>query len=246
MSTSGVIRTGLAFAAMLIVAGCSSQPQSDAAGAQRADYVYVTLKTNPAAKPLTTEQHSAAMNGHFANIGRLVAEKKLLIAGPFGKTEQKDPAHQSWRGIFVINEPTVEQARAHVMTDPSVAAGIFELELTPMNASINLRTSLDLEKAMEARNPTPPGKFNIRPYVMITAEDAARTAHALALTPTAGRVVWCARFGTPKAGAGVFILDATDPKAVRDALAAKDAGRFAADPWAATPSLLELPEDCRR
>jgi hypothetical protein len=51
-------------------------------------YVFVILKTGPKAD-LTREESSKLFAGHMANIKRLAAEGKLVVAGPF----QENPDH---------------------------------------------------------------------------------------------------------------------------------------------------------
>ncbi len=62
--------------------------------------------------------------GHMANIEQLVKDDKLHIAGPFG--DKGD-----WRGIFILNVKTMEQAKALVDKDPAVIAGRLKYEIHP-------------------------------------------------------------------------------------------------------------------
>ncbi|HVS31590.1 MAG TPA: YciI family protein, partial [Thermoanaerobaculia bacterium] len=62
--------------------------------------------------------------GHFANIGRLADEGKLAVAGPFGKNDK------SYRGLYIFNVPTIEEAEKLVMLDPAVQEGVFVPDLT--------------------------------------------------------------------------------------------------------------------
>jgi uncharacterized protein YciI len=55
----------------------------------------------------------------MSNMGRLAKEGKLAVAGPFGKNDL------GYRGIFIINSSSVEEAKALVDTDPAVKAGVF-------------------------------------------------------------------------------------------------------------------------
>jgi uncharacterized protein YciI len=59
---------------------------------------------------------------HLANIQRLAALGKLLIAGPF-------PDNGDWRGIFIFKCASLEEAQALVATDPAVQTGRLRVEL---------------------------------------------------------------------------------------------------------------------
>lgn len=54
--------------------------------------------------------------GHFANMGRLAAEKKLALAGPLDGVD-------GWRGLFVLSVADIEEAKALVATDPVIIKG---------------------------------------------------------------------------------------------------------------------------
>lgn len=107
----------------------ASPPPYDAALAERlgADqrgmksYVFVILKTGPKAD-LTREESAKLFAGHMANIKRLAAEGKLVVAGPF----EENPSH--YEGLFVFNVKTVKEAEALLVTDPAVAAGRFSYD----------------------------------------------------------------------------------------------------------------------
>ncbi len=95
------------------------------------NYVFCILKTG--SNTTATEKEKAGyFKGHMENIKRLAAEGKLAIAGPFG------PNDRNYRGIFVFNVATLEEAKALVESDPAVKAKIFEAELTPWYASAAL------------------------------------------------------------------------------------------------------------
>lgn len=95
------------------------------------NYVFCILKTGPNTGA-TKEEKAELFKGHMDNINKLAAEGKLAIAGPFGKNDR------NYRGIFIFNVATVEEAQALVGSDPAVKAGIFEAELTPWYASAAL------------------------------------------------------------------------------------------------------------
>jgi uncharacterized protein YciI len=78
-------------------------------------YVHVVLKTGPNKMPAGTER-DAMFKGHFANIQRLAAEGKLVLAGPFDGVD-------GWRGMFVLAVADIEEAKKLVATDPVIING---------------------------------------------------------------------------------------------------------------------------
>ena len=88
-------------------------------------YVLCILKTGPKDAEIKGDERKKIFEGHFANIGRLADEGKLAVAGPFGKTDK------SYRGLYIFNVATVEEAEKLVVLDPAVKAGVFVPELTP-------------------------------------------------------------------------------------------------------------------
>ena len=61
---------------------------------------------------------------HIANIQRLAAMKKLLVAGPFGD-------NGDLRGIFVLRVASLKEAQDLCATDPMVKSGRLVVELHP-------------------------------------------------------------------------------------------------------------------
>lgn len=115
-----------------------SAPQYDAALAQSlgADergmrpYVFVILKTGP--KNIEDKAERARIfEGHFANMGKLAGEKKLVFAGPLDGKEGR-------RGIFVIATPDIEEAKRYVATDPVISSGLMEAEYHKLYGSAAL------------------------------------------------------------------------------------------------------------
>ncbi len=95
------------------------------------NYVFCILKTGTNTTA-TDKEKGEFFKGHMDNINRLAKEGKLAIAGPFGKNDK------NYRGIFVFNVATIEEAKKLVESDPAVKANIFEYELTPWYASAAL------------------------------------------------------------------------------------------------------------
>jgi len=95
------------------------------------NYVFCILKTG-SNTTATKEERQKYFEGHMANINKLAEEGKLVVAGPFMKNDR------NYRGIFIFNCKTVEEAQKLVETDPAVQAKIFEVELTPWYSSAAL------------------------------------------------------------------------------------------------------------
>lgn len=96
-------------------------------------YVLVILKTGPEDKNITDKAtRDSLFRGHFSNMGVMAKAGKLIVAGPIGKNDK------TYRGIFILNVKTIEEAKELTLTDPSVKAGIFDVELFPWFGSAAL------------------------------------------------------------------------------------------------------------
>lgn len=86
-------------------------------------YIFVILKTGANAST-DKELIANSFRGHFENIGRLVEEGKLIVAGPMGKNDRQ------YRGIFILhNVNTIEDARELMQTDPAIKNGFLVAEI---------------------------------------------------------------------------------------------------------------------
>lgn len=86
----------------------------------------VILKTGPKDKIITdSTERNQLFAGHFANIKKLYEEGVLKVAGPFGKNDF------TWRGLFIFDCTSKEEAEAFVKTDPTVKAGVFIYDIIP-------------------------------------------------------------------------------------------------------------------
>lgn len=110
------------------------------------NYVFVILKTGPAVIDNKVTRDSL-FAGHMNNINRLVEEKKLIVAGPFGKNDLK------YRGLFIFDVASIDEVRELVNTDPTVAAGIFDVELIPWYGSAALKEYLTTADKISKYNP---------------------------------------------------------------------------------------------
>ncbi|MBK9450245.1 MAG: hypothetical protein IPN95_12705 [Bacteroidetes bacterium] len=84
-------------------------------------YVMVLLYRGKKANKIPKDQLDKIQEGHMANISKLAAEGKLLVAGPMGDDTDL-------RGIFILDCESVEEAATLVDTDPAVMAGRLRAE----------------------------------------------------------------------------------------------------------------------
>jgi hypothetical protein len=130
--------------ATLVGAQESKHPTYDAALARKlgADehgmkmYALVLLKRGPHTE-LSKEEAASVFAGHMANINRLAAGGQLTFAAPLEENER-------YRGIFVFNVATIEEANALLATDPAVPAGtlVGEVYLLYGSAALQQVTAL--------------------------------------------------------------------------------------------------------
>jgi len=97
-------------------------------------YVLCILKTGPKDAEIKGDERKAIFAGHFANIQRLADEGKLAVAGPFGKNDK------NYRGLYIFNVATIEEAEKLVVLDPAVKAGVFTPDMTLWYGSAAMMT----------------------------------------------------------------------------------------------------------
>jgi uncharacterized protein len=85
-------------------------------------YIFVILKTGT---NQPTDQHlmDSLFRGHMDNIISLARMNKLVVSGPMEKNDH------NYRGIFILNVKTLEEAKELLATDPTIKNHIFEAEL---------------------------------------------------------------------------------------------------------------------
>ncbi len=87
------------------------------------NYFLVILKTGT---NTTTDKAfiNECFRGHLENINTLVADEKLIVAGPLVKNEK------NYRGIFILNNITnMESATAILQTDPAIKNKLLDYEI---------------------------------------------------------------------------------------------------------------------
>lgn len=106
-------------------------------------YVLVILKTGPT-KVTDPEARKKMFQGHFANMERLAAERKLALAGPLDGVEGR-------RGIFVFATPDIETARSYVATDPVIIQGEMVAEYHKLYGSAGLMAVNDIHNKIQKK-----------------------------------------------------------------------------------------------
>ena len=109
-------------------------------------YILVILKTG-SAKIEDKAKLNLLFKGHMDNINKLADEGKLAVAGPFMKNDA------NYRGIFILDVKTIEEAQALLENDPTIKEKIFEAELIPWYGSAALGQYMDIHKKIEQRKP---------------------------------------------------------------------------------------------
>lgn len=107
-------------------------------------YVLVMLKTGT---NKTTEKALAdsLFKGHLQNIQRLADANKLVVAGPLRKNDKE------YRGIFILNVKSIEDANALLETDPAIKAKLLDAELYEWYGSAALPMYLPFYKKLEKK-----------------------------------------------------------------------------------------------
>ena len=101
-------------------------------------YVLVILKTGSNTSE-TKAKTDSLFAGHMANMGKLVEQNKLIVAGPLGKNDK------TYRGIFILNTKSLDEAREILSTDPAVKAKLLDAELFNWYGSAALPAYLKVE-----------------------------------------------------------------------------------------------------
>lgn len=102
-------------------------------------YYLVILKTGSA--NITDKAASDSLfREHIKNNQRLADENKIVVAGPMGKNDK------TYRGIFILNTSSREEAEKMVATDPAVQAKVFDAEYYPWFATAALQEIMGIHK----------------------------------------------------------------------------------------------------
>ena len=85
-------------------------------------YTLIILKKGPV-NITDNKLRDSIFAAHLQNIKRLVNEGKLSVAGPLQKNEK------NYRGIFILNVKTIDEAKLLLQTDPTIKTQLLEAEL---------------------------------------------------------------------------------------------------------------------
>lgn len=108
-------------------------------------YVMCFLKTGTL-KITDKAKTDELMKGHFGTISRLAAAGKLIAAGPF--VEGGD-----FRGLYLFDVKTIEEAKQLTESDPSIKEGYFKVEFIKWYGSAALMEVNGIHKKISKMNP---------------------------------------------------------------------------------------------
>lgn len=108
----------------------------------------IVMLTTGSTKIEDKAQMSILMKGHMTNIGKLADEGKIIVAGPFLEKNK-----ENYRGMFIFNTKSKEEAEQWVKTDPAVQAGVFSYEIFPWYGSAALPLYLKHHEEISKENP---------------------------------------------------------------------------------------------
>ena len=104
------------------------------------EYYIAFLRRGPAWTSAVTPETTRVSQGHMANIERLRAEGKLVVAGPL---DDANGGPNRLAGLFVFRTASAEETKQLVDTDPAVVAGRFVYEIMPWYAPTSLTIGAD-------------------------------------------------------------------------------------------------------
>ena len=107
---------------LLPVAGSALAQSQNQPNAKPAQYFFVLLNRPNNAPQLSKEAGEKLQEEHMANIRKMTAEHKLVIAGPFLD-------NTVLRGIFVFQADSAAQAQEWANSDPAIKAGHLSAEV---------------------------------------------------------------------------------------------------------------------
>ena len=109
----------------------------------------VILKTGLKDAVITDKsKREELFKGHFANRSAMEESGKLKLAGPFSTKNDL-----GYRGIFLLDIKTEEEAKVLLQNEPTIKSGIFEVEILPWYGSAAIPLHLKFHKQIAKENP---------------------------------------------------------------------------------------------
>jgi uncharacterized protein len=76
--------------------------------------------------PASVEKRAAARPAHLERINALIADGRLILAGPHPAIDSPDPGPAGMSGSLIVGEfDSLEEACAWIDADPYVTQGVF-------------------------------------------------------------------------------------------------------------------------
>jgi uncharacterized protein YciI len=113
---------GLLLLGLIALAGSAFAQTPTQSSSQSVQYFFVLLNRPANAPQMSKEAGEKLQEEHMANIRKMAAEHKLVIAGPFLDDT-------TLRGIFVLQAESATQAQEWANSDPAVKAGRLSAEV---------------------------------------------------------------------------------------------------------------------
>ena len=88
--------------------------------------------------PNSLDRRLAVRPAHLERLNAMLAEGRLILAGPLPAIDSVDPGPAGFQGsLMVIEFPTLEDATAWANADPYVTAGVFTaVEVFPFRKAL--------------------------------------------------------------------------------------------------------------
>lgn len=115
---------GLVAAAALLI---SQEPRYE-----MTTYYVGILRKGPKWTAEVTEDTKKIQAGHMANINKMAATGKLVVAGPFA--DGGDP-----RGLYIFKADSIDEVKAMDADDPAVQAGRLVVDVRPWMAAKGIK-----------------------------------------------------------------------------------------------------------
>ena len=124
--------SGLLLALLFPSPPAATPPQKTVAGYEMTTYYVAFLSRGPKWTPEVTPKTERLQEAHMANIRKMAADGKLVLAGPFTDDGKL-------RGMFVLTVGSLEEAKALADSDPAVRAGRLLAEVHPWFSAKGIR-----------------------------------------------------------------------------------------------------------